>query len=56
MACYAADPDSVLGLGSGLRDDHAAPWRKAAALLTSTPEADWTISRRREYPRRLPTP
>ncbi len=53
MACYAADPDSVLGLGSTLRDDHVQPWQKAASLLTGTREADWTIRRSREYPRRI---
>ena len=53
MACYAADPDSVLGLGSAIRDDHAKPWQKAVSILTGTQEADWTIKRRREYPRRV---
>ena len=53
MACYAVDPDSVLGLGSAIRDDHAKPWQKAVSILTGTQEADWTIKRRREYPRRV---
>jgi len=53
MACYAADPDSVLGLGSALRDAHAQPWKRAASLLTGVAEADWTLRRTREYPRRI---
>jgi hypothetical protein len=53
MACYAADPDSVLGLGSLIRDAHAQPWQKAASLLTGVAESSWTIRRAREYPRRI---
>jgi hypothetical protein len=52
-ACYAADPDSVLGFGSTIRDAHAQPWKKAASLLTGVAEANWTAKRTREYPRRI---
>ncbi len=52
-ACYAADPDSVLGFGSLIRDAHAQPWKKAASLLTGVAEADWTATRARAYPRRI---
>jgi len=39
--CYAADPDSVMGLGSERRMDHARPWQIAIAHLTGTRPNDW---------------
>lgn len=52
-ACYAsADGNQgVMGLGSRIYARHAQPWKRAAALLTGTREADWTVSLRRVYPR-----
>ena len=55
-ACYAAadgNDQGVMGRGSRIYARHAQPWQKAAALLTSTRESDWTVSMRRAYPERL---
>lgn len=52
-ACYASadgDDRGVMGRGSHIYERHAEPWRKAAALLTSTSAADWRVSLRRAYP------
>lgn len=54
--CYAAADGTatgVMGMGSRIFDRHAQPWKKAAAALTGVAEANWTVSRRREYPTRL---
>lgn len=54
--CYAGADGSdqgVMGRGSRIEAAHAQPWQKAAAALTETREADWTVSMRRAYPRRL---
>lgn len=55
-ACYASvdgNDRGVMGRGSRMFARHAQPWQKAAALLTSTREADWSVSLRRLYPRTL---
>ncbi len=55
-ACYAAADGSdsgVMGRGSRILARHAQPWKKAAATLTGVDEAQWTVSLRRSYPRRL---
>jgi hypothetical protein len=53
-ACYAANPRSVMGLGSRVLKEHAAPWTKAIALITETAPHLWKVETRRAYPRSLP--
>lgn len=54
--CYASadgTDDGVMGRGSRIYERHAAPWKKAAAILTGQAEANWTVSLTRIYPRQL---
>lgn len=56
MVCYrSADGDAraVMGLGSQIRAEHARPWMRAASILTGVPQANWTVSLQRSYPRAL---
>jgi hypothetical protein len=55
-ACYAAadgDDRGIMGRGSRIYSRHAKPWQKAASMLTSTSENQWTVSMRRAYPQRI---
>ncbi len=54
--CYAAadgNDRGVMGRGSQIYTQHAQPWKKAAALLTSTNEAGWIVSRSYVRPRSI---
>lgn len=55
-ACYAAadgNDRGIMGRGSRIYTRHAAPWQKAAALLTGTSDSGWAVSMRRAYPNRV---
>ena len=53
MVCYAADPDSVMGLGGDFRLAQARPWLRAIALITGTRQHSWAASKHRIHPRRI---
>jgi hypothetical protein len=55
-ACYASadgDVHGIMGKGSAVRKEYAAPWTRAASILTGVEPSKWTVSLNRVYPQRL---